>query len=55
MSEELAAMESNNTWIVVPLPEGKHSIGCRWIYKIKYGSDGAIERYKARLIAKGYI
>ena len=54
MKEEIDAMESNNTWTIVPLPEGKHSIGCKWIYKIKYRSDGSIERYKARLVAKGY-
>jgi len=29
-------------------------IGCRWVYKIKTNFDGSIERYKARLFAKGY-
>ena len=29
-------------------------IGCKWIYRIKYHSDGTIERYKVRLVAKGY-
>ena len=29
-------------------------MGCRWVYKKKIGSDGSIERYKARLVDKGY-
>ncbi|WP_338140430.1 Ty1/Copia family ribonuclease HI [Candidatus Phytoplasma australasiaticum] len=54
MKDELHAMESNNTWTIVPLPSGHHSIGCKWAYKIKHKADGSIERYKARLVAKGY-
>lgn len=29
MTDELEALESNNTWSIVPLPTGKHSIGCK--------------------------
>lgn len=39
---------------MVPLPNGKQAIGCRWVYKIKFKPDGSIERHKARLVAKGY-
>lgn len=53
MQEELNAMESNNIWTITPLPKGKHSIGCKWIYKLKFNSDGSIARHKARLVAKG--
>ena len=54
MKEELDALETNHTWITTSLPLGKTTIGCRWIYKIKRKSDGTIERYKVRLVAKGY-
>ncbi|XP_075074614.1 uncharacterized protein LOC142162191 [Nicotiana tabacum] len=49
MKEEIKALESNNTWKLVALPEGKKLIGYKWIYKIKYQALGEIERFKARL------
>ena len=55
MNEEMAALEANDTWELVPLPKGKNAIGCKWVYKIKNKADGSIERYKARLVAKGYV
>lgn len=54
MDEEMNALAKNSTWKLVALPDGKKSIGCKWVYKVKCKSDGTIERYKARLMAKGY-
>lgn len=54
MDDEIKALETNNTWSLVPLPPDKTPIGCKWVYKIKRHPDGTIERHKARLVAKGY-
>ena len=54
MNEEMRALQKNGTWELVPLPHGKKTVGCRWIYTVKLKADGSIERYKARLVAKGY-
>ncbi|GJU64299.1 ribonuclease H-like domain-containing protein [Tanacetum coccineum] len=42
----------NNTWEIVDLPVGRKAIGSKWVWKIKYKSDGEVERYKARVVAK---
>ena len=54
MNEEMEALEQSNTWEMVPLPVGKKTVGSRWVFTIKYHSDGSIARYKARLVAQGY-
>ena len=53
-SEEIDAFYSNDTWELVALPPGKSPVGCRWVYTMKVGPDGKIDRLKARLVAKGY-
>ncbi|RVW73980.1 Retrovirus-related Pol polyprotein from transposon RE1 [Vitis vinifera] len=54
MNEEMKLLQKNETWELVECPSVKKPVGCRWIYTVKYKSDGSIERFKARLVAKGY-
>jgi hypothetical protein len=48
MDEEIASINENNTWILVP-DHGQKTVKCRWVYTKKL--DG---RFKSRLVAKGY-
>ena len=50
MVEEIVVLHSTGTY----LPAGKSLVGCRWIYTVKIGPDGRVNRLKARLVAKGY-
>ena len=54
MAEELDVLTHTHTWDLVPLPSHAVPITCRWMYKVKTWSDGSIECYKARLVARGF-
>ena len=54
MKEELDALQQNQTWDLVPKSRDVKPISCKWVYKIKRRPDGSIERYKARLVARGF-
>ena len=50
----MEALEKNTTWELVTLPDGKSTVGFRWVFIVKHKANGSVERYKARLVAKGY-
>lgn len=52
--EELEALRKIKTWELAYLPKGKKAVSCKWIYTVKQNPEGKIERYKARLVARGY-
>ncbi|GJV48130.1 ribonuclease H-like domain, reverse transcriptase, RNA-dependent DNA polymerase [Tanacetum coccineum] len=55
MKTELESIVKNNTWKLVPLPKGVVPIGLKWLFKIKRNVNGLIMKYKAQLVAKGYV
>jgi hypothetical protein len=54
MREEIQASHANRTWTLVSFHPSMNVVGSRWVYKIKRRSDGSIERYKMRLVARGF-
>ena len=48
------ALEANGTWRLTTLPPSKKALTSKWVYKIKFRLDGSIERYKARLVIRGF-
>ena len=54
MEEEITALDQSQTWELVPRSRYIKPISCKWVYKIKRRTDGSIERYKARLVARGF-
>ena len=48
------ALRKNGMWELVDLPRDKKTIGCKSVFSVKYKADGSIERYKGRLVAKGF-
>jgi len=54
MNKEIDALMANDTWDFVDLSIGKKAISSKWIYKVKLKSDGSLERFKARLVIRGF-
>ncbi|KAH9678769.1 hypothetical protein KPL71_025858 [Citrus sinensis] len=54
MNEELFMIEKNKTWELIDRPQNMKVIGVKWVYKTKLNADGSINKYKARLVVKGF-
>ncbi len=54
IQSELESIMSNQTWEIVDLPRGSKTINSKWIFKKKLKTDGTIDRFKARLVIKGF-
>ena len=47
-------LQKAGTWATVPWPRDKNIVGSKWVFRVKRKADGSIDKYKARLIAKGF-
>ncbi|CAO1634461.1 unnamed protein product [Jaminaea pallidilutea] len=54
IQSELDSLVKNNTWTKTDLPSGRTAITNKWLFKIKRDHTGAIVRYKARLVVRGF-
>ena len=54
MQEEYTALLKNHTWDLTDLPPNRQAIGCKWVFRIKQNPDDTINKYKVRLVAKGF-
>jgi hypothetical protein len=48
-------IEANSTWKLVDAPVNQQPIGLKWVFKTKKDVDGVVAKYKAHLVAKGYV
>ena len=54
MTKEFLSIMKNDIWEVVLRPKGKSVVTSKWIFKIKHGVDGSVEKHKARFVARGF-
>ncbi|KAL4025768.1 hypothetical protein IC575_014173 [Cucumis melo] len=52
--EEMKALEKNRIWEICALPKRHKTVGCKWVFSLKYKADGTLDRHKERLVAKGF-
>eukprot|EP00253_Pinus_taeda_P010420 PITA_10420 len=54
MVDEMTYLHKNEAWDLVELPARKKPIGIKWVFKKKMNVEGKVEKYKSRLVEKGY-
>lgn len=54
MTIKYSSLMKNQTWELVPLPKGRNLVCCKWVYQIKYVTNGSIDKYKSHLMDKGF-
>jgi hypothetical protein len=52
--EEIQALQSLGVFEVVKRPQGVNPLTGKWVFELKRDKDGVIQRYRARLVARGH-
>jgi Reverse transcriptase (RNA-dependent DNA polymerase) len=55
MKEEIKCLIENGTWELTDLPEGRHTVKCKWVYLTKRDTQGNVTRHRAHLVTKGFL
>ena len=54
MYRELKSIQENNTWEVVDKPNNSNLLHTRWVYGFKEFEECLNDKYKARLVVRGF-
>ena len=54
MDSEMASLRENGVYELVDRPKGKKVVKSKWVFQVKTNEKGEVEKYKARVVAKGY-
>lgn len=54
METKHGSLMKNQKWELTTFPPGKEIVRCKWVYRIKYNTNGKLEKYKSQLVAKGF-
>jgi hypothetical protein len=54
MEDEMRYMSTNQVWKLEEISKGAKTVNCKCVYKIKRNSKGNIDRFKTRLVEKGF-
>lgn len=54
IKNEYHSLMKNNTWTLCELPKDRKTISSRFVFKLKRKANGEIDKYKARLVTRGF-
>ena len=52
--DEMCSFENMEVYRILPWQCGKNIVGSKWVFCIKWGPDGTIQKYKVHIIAQGF-